>query len=130
MVAARAANQTPDLRLAFGSLILAPREIEHPRWRLDAYARIAPALHRRGVPLARLRGVLREGMRTAVCPAPLRAGLEQLVLDHLGHGRVAALALGALLGGPDAGASGRAMRAMLGMRKLDIAALEDARRAS
>ena len=37
---------------------------------------------------------------------------------------------GALLGGSDAAASGRAMRAMLGMRKFDIAALEAARRAS
>lgn len=96
MVAARAANQTGDVRPTAGSLLLAPREIEDTRWRLDAYARIGPALHRCGIPLDRLRALLREGMRGAVCPAPLRPGLEQLVLDHVERDRIAAFAIAAL----------------------------------
>ena len=38
--------------------------------------------------------------------------------------------MGALLGGPDPAAAGRAMQAMLGMRKLDIAAMRRAREGS
>ncbi len=96
MVAARAANQVADVRPTPGSLLLAPREIVDLRWRLDAYVRLGPALHRCGLPLDRLRGVLREGMRGAVCPRPLRAGLEQLVLDHVERDRIGALAIAAL----------------------------------
>ena len=36
--------------------------------------------------------------------------------------------MGALVGGPDAAAAGRAVQAMLGMKKLDIAELERARK--
>jgi hypothetical protein len=94
MVAARPANLPADARLAsgVGSLLLGPVQIENPRWRCDAIARIAPALVHHGIVIDRLRAQLREGLRAAPCPAPLREGLGELVLGRLADAEPAALA--------------------------------------
>jgi len=67
-------------------------QIESPRWRCDAIARIAPALVRHGIVIDRLRAQLREGLRAAVCPQPLREQLGELLLARLDDARPDALA--------------------------------------
>ena len=94
MVAARPANLPADVRLAsgVGELLLGPSQIESPRWRCDAIARIAPALVQHGIVIDRLRAQLREGLRAAPCPAPLRDELGELLLGRLADAKPEALA--------------------------------------
>src|SRR3569832_248579 len=94
MVAARPANLLADVRLASGGgeLLLGPSQIESPRWRCDAIARIAPALVQHGIVIDRLRAQLREGLRAAPCPAPLRDELGELLLGRLADAKPEALA--------------------------------------
>src|SRR3569623_1413556 len=94
MVAARPANLLADVRLAsgVGELLLGPSQIESPRWRCDAIARIAPALVQHGIVIDRLRAQLREGLRAAPCPAPLRDELGELLLGRLADAKPEALA--------------------------------------
>ena len=94
MVAARPANLPADVRLAsgVGELLLGPSQIESPRWRCDAIARIAPALVQHGIVIDRLRAQLREGLRAAPCPAPLRDELGEVLLGRLADAKPEALA--------------------------------------
>ena len=94
MVAARAANPASDVSIAseLGSLVHAHKRISDPRWRFDAIVRVVPVFHRFGISTARTRVALREGARSAPCPAPLRERLARLLDDSLEIGSGAALA--------------------------------------
>jgi hypothetical protein len=125
MVAARSAS-APDVRVAseLGSLFLLPAQIGDPRWRVDAYVRMAPALHRLGVPLDRIRARVRADLAAATCPQPLRERLAAMLGDALDVAGADALSatVDALWSPSWAGASLRGVAAALMLDAADAAA--------
>lgn len=94
MVAARSANQAPDVAVAseLGSLLHAHVRIKDPRWRLDAIVRLVPALRRFGISIERFRHEVGVLATRALCPRALREVLRPVLVDALERGSAEALA--------------------------------------